>query len=97
MVVEGFHAALSRGDSSAALALLTQDAVILEGGGMETREEFRSGHMGADMAFAGGVDRESSPIAVTVRGDVAWATSTNTTNGQFRGRTINSRVRSWRC
>ena len=91
IVVERFHAALTRGDSSAVLAFLTQDAVILEGGGIETRGQYRSGHMGADMAFAGGVDRESSAIVVTVWGDVAWATSTNTTNGEFRGRTINSR------
>ncbi len=91
MVVEGFHVALARGDSSAALAFLMEDAVILEGGGIETLEEYRSGHMGADMAFAGGVDRNSSAIVVRVLGDVAWATSTNTTNGEFRGRTINSR------
>ena len=91
MVVKQFHAALTRGDSSAVLAFLTQDAVVLEGGGIETREEYRSGHMGADMAFAGGVDRKSSALVVMVRDDAAWATSTNTTNGEFRGRTINSR------
>lgn len=44
-VVEGFHAALSRGDSTTAPALMTAAAVILESGGIETRGESRSGHL----------------------------------------------------
>jgi ketosteroid isomerase-like protein len=89
-VVERYHRALESGDSVDALALLTSDAVILESGGIETRAEYRSHHLPADIEFAQAVKSIRSPIRVVVRGDVAWATSTSTTQGEFRGRPINS-------
>jgi ketosteroid isomerase-like protein len=89
-VVERYHRALESGDSVGALTLLTSDAVILESGGVETREEYRSHHLPADIAFARAVKSVRGPIGVVVRGDVAWATSTTTTQGEFRGRPVNS-------
>jgi ketosteroid isomerase-like protein len=89
-VVERYHRALEAGDSVAALALLTSDAVILESGGVETREEYRSHHLPADIAFARAVKSIRGPIRVAVRGDAAWATSSSTAQGEFRGRAINS-------
>ncbi len=89
-VVERYHRALESADSVGALALLAGDAVILESGGIETREEYRSHHLPADIAFARAVKGVRSPIRVVVRGDVAWATSTTTTQGDFRGRPVNS-------
>lgn len=89
-VVDSYHRALATGDSAAALALLTEDAIILESGGVETRAEYRAGHLPGDIAFARAVARERSPIRVVVRGDVAWATSTSTVRGQYRDRAVNS-------
>jgi ketosteroid isomerase-like protein len=89
-VVERYHRALESGDSVGALALLTSDAVILESGGIETREEYRSHHLPADMAFARTVKSVRGPIHVVVRGDVAWSTSTSSAQGEFRGRPVNS-------
>jgi ketosteroid isomerase-like protein len=89
-VVERYHRALESGDSVAALALLASDAVILESGGIETREEYRSHHLPADIAFARAVKSVRSPVRAVVRGDVAWATSTSTTQGEFRGRPVDS-------
>jgi ketosteroid isomerase-like protein len=89
-VVERYHRALESGDSIAALALLTSDAVILESGGIETREEYRSHHLPADIAFARAVKSVRTAIRVVVRGDAAWATSTSTAEGKFRGRPVNS-------
>ena len=89
-VVERYHRALESGDSVGALALLTTDAVILESGGIETREEYRSHHLPADIAFARAVKSLRGPVRVVVRADVAWATSTSTVEGEFRGRPINS-------
>ena len=89
-VVERYHRALESGDSAGALAMLTSDAVILESGGIETREEYRSHHLAADIAFAQGVKTVRSPIRILVRGDVAWAMSTSTAQGEFRGRAVNS-------
>lgn len=90
-VVSDFHAALAAGDSARALELLAPHARILEGGGVETREEYAAHHLGADMAFAGAVPRERGPLSVTVRGDVAWATSTSRVQGTYRDREIDAR------
>lgn len=88
--VTRFHQAVAAGDSAGALALLTEDAIILEAGGVETRAEYRSHHLGGDIEFARAIRSERGPIRVKVRGDVAWATSTSTTQGDFKGRAINS-------
>ena len=89
-VVHAFHEALAQGDSAAALALLTDDVQILESGGMEDRAEYRSHHLGADIEFARAVPSHRAGTSVRVVGDVAWAVSTSTTHGTFRGRDINS-------
>jgi ketosteroid isomerase-like protein len=88
--VERFHRALADADSAGALALLTNDVQILESGGAEDRAEYRSHHLGADIEFARAVPSQRTATSVRVHGDVAWATSTSTTQGTFRERAINS-------
>jgi len=88
--VQAYHDALQKGDTSAVLALLAEDVHILESGGMETRDEYRSHHLPGDMAFAAAVTRERTPVHVTLAGDVAWAVSTSGTSGTFRDRAVNS-------
>jgi ketosteroid isomerase-like protein len=90
-VVHRFHAALEAADSLAALALLTEDATILENGGAETKEEYRSHHLPGDIAFARAVRRDAAPVRVVVRGDVAWTSSISTARGSYGGREVNSR------
>jgi ketosteroid isomerase-like protein len=88
--VDRFHAAVVAGDSTLALSLLTNDVTVMESGGIETREEFRSHHLAADIAFAQAVKSERGPKRVMVRGDAAWVTSASTTTGDYRGRQVNS-------
>ena len=88
--VRQFHAALSRGDSAAALTLLAEDAVILEAGGIESRAEYRAHHLPADIRFAAAVPAQTGTVHVTLAGDVAWVTSTSEAAGTFDGRPINS-------
>lgn len=88
--VDRYHRALAEGDSTTALSLLAEHAIILESGGTETRAEYRSHHLASDIAFARAVPRERGPIHVSVRGDVAWATSTSVSRGIFRDREIDS-------
>lgn len=88
--VDRFHSAVAAGDSVLALSLLASDVVVLESGGMETRDEFRARHLAADIAFAQAVKSERGPVRVIVRGDVAWASSTSTSAGEYRGRQVNS-------
>lgn len=90
-VVDAFHEALASGDSTAALALLSDDVVILEGGGVETKEEYRSGHLAGDMRFAGAVPAERGMMEVRRSGDVAWAWSTSVRQGRMGEREIDSR------
>jgi ketosteroid isomerase-like protein len=89
-VVERYHHALQSGDSSAALAILAPDAVILESGGLESVREYRSHHLPADITFARAVKTTRSPVQVVVRGDVAWTNATSTTRGIYRGKTTNA-------
>lgn len=89
-VIGRYHQALASGDSAGALALLAADAVILESGGRETRAEYQSHHLPGDIRFAQAIRSVRGAVAVTVRGDVAWASSTSTTQGDYNGRAINS-------
>lgn len=89
-VVESYGRALASGDSLAALALLHDDVVIYEGGHAETGEQYRSGHLRSDIAFAGAVPRTTITDQVLLTGDAALYTSEYTMKGRFRNRDIDS-------
>lgn len=88
--VTNYHEALRTGDKKGAIRLLALDAVILENGGLETREEYISHHLEGDVEFSQAVTTRRSALQVTVMGDVAWATSTSESQGTFRQRTVNT-------
>lgn len=88
--VNGFHLALSTGDSTAALARLSDDVVILESGSSEARGEYRSHHLAGDIEFAKAIKSVNGPLKITIDGNTAWTTGTSTTQGEFNGRKINS-------
>lgn len=89
-VVDHFHELLFRGDSSAALALLAPDVVIMESGDIERLSDYRAHHLLADIAFAKAVPSTRGTMTVTISGDAAWVSSTSTTQGTYKDRTINS-------
>jgi len=89
-VVAKFHASLAAGDSSAALAMLADDVTILESGGVETKTQYRTGHINGDMSFAKAVPSVRTVTGVRVRGDAAWVTSSSVTQGESNGRQVNS-------
>lgn len=89
-VVTKYDEALTRGDSAAALALLTDDAVVLESGGIETREEYRAHHLPADINASRARKNVRSPVHVRVRGDIAWTTTTSTSTREVNGNTVTS-------
>ena len=89
-VVHQFHEALARGDSAAALAVLADDVTVLESGTVETRAEYQTLHLPADIRFAQAVASKQEAFRVVVAGDIAWTTSTSETIGTFEGRPINS-------
>jgi ketosteroid isomerase-like protein len=89
-VVREYHDALARRDSAAAIGLLTPDAMVLESGGIETLDEYRAHHLPADIAFAAGVPLQRTVRRVHVEGAMAWVASTSVSQGEFRGRAVNS-------
>lgn len=90
-IVDAFHAALRRGDTKVAAALLAEDALVYEGGGVERgKAEYASHHLPADAAFAKAV-----ASAVTLRsgwadGRTAWIATESTTKGTYKAKPINS-------
>jgi ketosteroid isomerase-like protein len=77
----GFKDALARGDSTAALGYLTDDVLILEGGRAETKAQYRSGHLAADIRFASSVRSETVSEGVTLHGDTAHYTQSYRVTG----------------
>ncbi|MEX2583110.1 MAG: nuclear transport factor 2 family protein [Gemmatimonadota bacterium] len=88
--VDRFHAALEAGDSITALELLLPNATILEAGGIESREEYRSHHLQADIDYAAAVRPERAVRQVMIEGDTGWAISESLARGEVDGRPISS-------
>ena len=88
--VERFRAALARGDSAEVLALLATDAIVLESGSVESRAEYRTHHLPADIEFARAIPGEHKLVQAVVHGDVAWVSSTSVTQGKLKDRPVNS-------
>ena len=88
--VNGFHDALRHGDSAAALNLLALDAVILESGSAQTREEYVREHLAEDIAFARAVSGTRSNLVVKQEGNVAWTSAAIQAIGTFNGHEVNS-------
>jgi ketosteroid isomerase-like protein len=89
--VDAFHAALGRGDTSAAAALLASDAVIYESGRAErSKDEYAGHHLPADMAFAKATERNITRRTGQAVGDFAWVATETTTMGTFKSKHINS-------
>jgi ketosteroid isomerase-like protein len=89
--VDAFHAALKRGDTSAAAALLSEDALVFEQGGAErTKAEYAAQHLPADAEFAKAVASTLTRRAGRSDGQFAWIASEGRTTGTFKGRPIDS-------
>ncbi len=88
--VEEFHQALSRGEAEAAMKMLAPDAMILESGTSETREEYAREHLAEDIAFAKATFTTRLSVNVGQDGNAAWVTSTSRTSGSFEGKPIDS-------
>jgi uncharacterized protein (TIGR02246 family) len=91
-VVNSFHAALKQGQTDAALALMAEDVVIFESGGVESsRAEYAAHHLEADAAFSAGTTRTPVSELVTVEGNLATIMRVELVTGTFKQRPINSR------
>ncbi|MEO6971600.1 MAG: nuclear transport factor 2 family protein [Chthoniobacterales bacterium] len=84
-----FHKALSAGKPDQVMALLQPDALIVEGGTVQTRAEYQSEHLAADIAYARAVPSTQRSAVVRQEGDVGWVTCTFSVTGKFHDKVIN--------
>lgn len=89
--VDAFKAALLSGDADGVVDRLAPDVIVFESGHAETLEEYRSGHLAADIAFLSAVDSETTWETLTVEGDMALYLGRHHTTGRFRDRDIDVR------
>ena len=89
-VVDSFHRSLQSGDSTAVLALLAPDVLIMEDGSSESRDEYRAHHLPDDIEFLRAVRMVRGPIRVARDRTTAWTSATSKISGSFQGRPVDS-------
>ena len=88
--VDAFHGALRRGDTKAAAALLAEDALIFEEGGVEhTKAEYAANHLPADAAFSKLVWSTVTRRAGGSNGALAWLATEGRMTGTYKGKAVN--------
>lgn len=88
--VDAFHAALRRGDTASAAALMTDDALVFEEGRAErSKAEYSARHLGADAEFSKAVAAERVRRFGDSAGDIAWIATEGRSKGRFRGTDVN--------
>lgn len=87
--VDAFHAALQRGDADSAAALLADDALVFEEGGVErSKAEYAAQHLPADAAFSRQVASAVTRRSGGVEGAIAWVASEGRMTGTYKGKVI---------
>ena len=87
--VDQFHAALSRGDTAAAAALLSDEALIFEQGAVErSKAEYSGHHLPADAEYAKAVASQLTKRTERTEGNLAWVGSEGRAKGTFRGKAV---------
>jgi len=84
-VLESFYGAIKRGDPAAAMSVIAHDALFLESGKLETREQYEKNHLPADIDFEKQVTGKRDPLRITFKDDAAWVIATTTYDGKFEG------------
>jgi ketosteroid isomerase-like protein len=86
--LDNFKTAIIDNDSEAASNLLAGDALILEGTGMETKEEYLSHHFHSDGKFLKAMNRETQTQKVSFDGNTAWVSTVSSMKGTYSEREI---------
>lgn len=87
-VLDNFRTAIINNDSEKASTLLTEDARILESGGIETKEEYFSHHFHSDGKFLSAMKREVKTQKVTSSENTAWISTIIQMSGTYNDRDI---------
>ena len=88
-VLDAFYGAMKKGDTTTAMNQIAPDAMFVESGGLETRDEYEKNHLPADIAFEKQVDGKRRTVRLTVQGDTAWYIGMTEFVGTFDGSPVN--------
>jgi ketosteroid isomerase-like protein len=88
-VVNAFYGAMKPADKAAAMALIAEDAMFVEGGRIETREQYEANHLPADIEFEQAVAGNRTSTKVTIDRDAAWVIATTEYHGKFENEPVN--------
>ena len=86
---EAFYGAMKAGDRAGVMGTIAPDAVFLEAGQLETRADYESNHLPADMEFERAVSGKRGPLAITISGDAAWVVALTEYEGTFDKKPVN--------
>ncbi|MEO7072135.1 MAG: c-type cytochrome [Rhodanobacter sp.] len=92
-VAQAFHAALHSGDRAAVLALLAPDVSISEGGHVQSREAYASGHLAEDIAFLKTAQVTALSFGSMPMGGSAMVGSESTIKTTSKGKPVTLRSR----
>jgi ketosteroid isomerase-like protein len=85
---KAFQTAMDTGDAPTVMRYIADDALMMEGGTIETRMQYEENHLPADLEFAKGMMAKRMPVQQTVRGDVAWVRTSTEFRGTFEGKPL---------
>jgi ketosteroid isomerase-like protein len=74
-IVDKFYGSVKAGDKKAVMALIAPDAMFVESGKIETRAEYESNHLPADIEFESQTKGTRGPARVAFDGNTAWVIS----------------------
>ena len=83
--LESFYAAMKNADNAGAMSTIAEDAVFVESGRLETREEYEKNHLPADISFEKQVSGKRGEWQITIKDDTAWAIALTDYDGIFDG------------
>src|SRR6056297_3263689 len=86
--LDAFHQAIIDNDSQTAQNLLSESVRILEGGNIETKDEYLSHHFHSDGKFLSAMKREVETRNVTIKGNTAWVSTQTHTWGTYSDRKL---------
>ena len=87
--VDAFHAALARGDTNGAAALLAEDATVFEQGEAElSKSAYTASHLAADIAYLREVRESVTGRSGGVTGRLAWIATQGRFHGGFQDRDV---------
>ena len=86
--LDTFHQAIVDNDSQAAKNLLSESVRILEGGNIETKDEYLSHHFHSDGKFLSSMKREVESRSVKIERNTAWVSAQTHTWGTYSDRKL---------